>query len=991
MQEDTPVGWKSLLPATACYRGPGRHPIDAYSEFMPPPRFGWWPYGNATPDPQLFAQDDPWGWYVSEYEEANQLQPGLEQVAGPVVGKFCHLLAGDPTRALSRRLLEENAYWSEELHGRAGALPHERCVVLLSLALAQTQDDKGRVRWTLFGVSEQGPARAFWKSFFRAPGVAAQEGDGPGFVCRLLRAVYGEPAETADDLHRAGLRILPQGRPPLGFWEEPLPPWAEPFLLPDAAPVAGVKYLLTFRPFGQLPEPVRRAYLGGELHLLPSPASLVYWGMPHFLRLHQQLPLGIQAPLLLGMTRQHGPHGLRVPQAGLLHEPGPHGVEPHHPELVRNTYKRTHRWDRVLRDQDELALLEREDKLLHVLFSSIPDDLGLYDKPLARNAQLWTPDGELLLDGPSATPEEIKHALRTVTAGGVFGYRFQFPAMRVGLHEVYWHRPLVAYRSADTGKPVVLPDAPLGYLTAYATGTPSGPAAGEAEARQAFRAAFRVPQAALERPVELWPRLHRRPLPVAAVALYSHPGKGPTTARNARKLFDAFHLRGDRPLPRRLARQLVTAPREESLDQWLASLEPAGLATPVGALIEPELAPLPRRKGARVPESLTFASTARRSFEVASWRTIATLAEGRFLNKNNADCVRDPVTQRLLPYHGRHLDALADYLLGYYRKRIASAGMTDTALAGDLPFQWSTDFDFSWMGGWLLNQERPAERNLLVMIPGQDRGRAVIMADHYDTAYMHDRYEKGPGPPGARLAACGADDNHSATTALMLAAPIFLGMSKEGRLGCDVWLIHLTGEEFPADSLGCRRLTQSLVEGDLALHLPEGRTVDLSGVAVQGLYVSDMIAHNNDREHDVFQIAPGTGRASWWLAEQAHLANAVWNESVPVWNQRADRKGRLRARRSPYGAAIPEVAPHLALCGQVRPVTDPRSTLFNTDGQAFSDAGVPVVLFMEDYDIDRCGYHDTQDTMANIDLDYGAALAAIVIESVARAANGVPA
>jgi hypothetical protein len=51
---------------------------------------------------------------------------------------------------------------------------------------------------------------------------------------------------------------------------------------------------------------------------------------------------------------------------------------------------------------------------------------------------------------------------------------------------------------------------------------------------------------------------------------------------------------------------------------------------------------------------------------------------------------------------------------------------------------------------------------------------------------------------------------------------------------------------------------------------------------------------------------------------------------------------------------------------------------------------VPVVLFMEDYDINRAGYHDMHDTMANIDLDYGAALAAIVIESVARAAAGVP-
>jgi hypothetical protein len=42
---------------------------------------------------------------------------------------------------------------------------------------------------------------------------------------------------------------------------------------------------------------------------------------------------------------------------------------------------------------------------------------------------------------------------------------------------------------------------------------------------------------------------------------------------------------------------------------------------------------------------------------------------------------------------------------------------------------------------------------------------------------------------------------------------------------------------------------------------------------------------------------------------------------------------------------------------------------------------------MENYDINRSGYHDTKDNMQNIDLDYGAALAAIAIESVARAAT----
>ena len=72
---------------------------------------------------------------------------------------------------------------------------------------------------------------------------------------------------------------------------------------------------------------------------------------------------------------------------------------------------------------------------------------------------------------------------------------------------------------------------------------------------------------------------------------------------------------------------------------------------------------------------------------------------------------------------------------------------------------------------------------------------------------------------------------------------------------------------------------------------------------------------------------------------------------------------------------MPDVASHLPLHGEVRPPYYRRSALYNTDGQIFSDAGVPVVLFMENYDINRQGYHDTHDTMANIDLDYGAALA----------------
>src|SRR5262249_31233123 len=123
--------------------------------------------------------------------------------------------------------------------------------------------------------------------------------------------------------------------------------------------------------------------------------------------------------------------------------------------------------------------------------------------------------------------------------------------------------------------------------------------------------------------------------------------------------------------------------------------------------------------------------------------------------------------------------------------------------------------------------------------------------------------------------------------------------------------------------------------------------------------------------------------------EQPPSGNERWRESAPAWNRQPDRADRPRGRRSPHGAAIPEVAPFVSLNGQVRLPVDPKSTIFNTDAQVFSDAGVPCVLFMENYDINRTGYHDTHDTMALIDLDYGAAVCAITIESVARATMDV--
>src|SRR5262249_27365493 len=204
------------------------------------------------------------------------------------------------------------------------------------------------------------------------------------------------------------------------------------------------------------------------------------------------------------------------------------------------------------------------------------------------------------------------------------------------------------------------------------------------------------------------------------------------------------------------------------------------------------------------------------------------------------------------------------------------------------------------------------------------------MADHYDTAYMFDRYDKDYGGCGARLAACGADDNYSATASLMLAAPIFLELSRQGKLGCDIWLVHLTGEEFPADCLGARAMAERIVQRTLRLRLPGGKFRDLSKTTVRGLYVSDMIAHNHDLERDIFQISPGNDPGSMWLAYQAHLANETWNESVPLWNKSQKREGLARARRSPFGAAVPETAPFLPVSRHVRLPPDPRTTPYHT-------------------------------------------------------------
>jgi Peptidase family M28 len=952
-------GWEQLLDGSPWFTGESGLPLPAYSEFMPPPRLGRRPYG--TTDRLAVDNHDPVAWPVSEIEEEYELRPGLEHVAQTIVGALVKLSQGEPAYIIAGHQslnLHNNPYWPREL-AEARHLDHERFVVLLPLALSRTQDSKGRVRWTMFGGSEQGPERAFWKGFYSAPGHEWPRRDSRLFILRLLQQAYGEIVEDPARLKHLGFRILPSKEHPA----KALPAWTKPFVCDGRASFQDVRYLLTFRPFSQLPVAVRKRYLSGQLNLLPCPHSLVFWGMRTYRQLKRELPMAMQIPVLRLLERRSATGGLRVPQSGWLHEPRP-DLDPAtiQKELINDTYARTNRFNRVHRHEDALALNPRVDKVTKVLFSTALDVMGLYDKPMARNCQIWTNDFRLLLDGPNANREQLRQAEAALIAGGLFGYRFVFPAMRVGLHEVYWQRPLVAF-SVSEGKAEVLYDAPLGYFTAYRTDSVD-----------------------LDQPIELWPRLLRREVYLSALHAFESKADDykHQTAFNILSLLDSHQLSG-RPLRRSLARHLLRIGRRETLEDWLDSLPSRATVPLEGKRVQAEVQALLEPSDPPLPEPITYAQTATRSFEEVWWNDIVTLSHGLYINKDTADIVLDPATEARLVHHYRDLEPLGDYLIERHRRAITEAGMEGRAVCGDLPFQWQTDFDFPAYGGWRGSQENKGhERDILVIIPGKNRQEAVVMADHYDTAFMEDLFKKADG---ARLAAAGADDNHSATATLLQAAPVLLKLAKEGRLERDVWLLHLTGEEFPADCLGARHFSQILVEGGLKLRLDGETRLDLSATRVLGLFLMDMIAHNREDSPDIFQISPGESAEAFSLAEQAHVANMIWNAQVPQWNERPDWRGKGRGRHTADGITVPAITRHPMLHGEVRTIDDPQSSLYNTDGQIFSDVGVPVILCMENYDINRAGYHDSGDTLENIDLDYGSAVAAIAIETVARLAS----
>ena len=961
-------GWMKLKEGFPWFRGEDNYTIRAYSEFMPPVKTGLNP---CTGDlyPWIFSGDDPEGWRVMEIEEEYQLRPGLRNIGEQIMKHILELGKGTLPHSLAGhngRNLANNDYWPEELASHAGKLQNERYIFLSPVSLSKTKDDKGRVRWTFFGASEQGPEHGFWQSFFKSESEERPEKIFADLFNEILNKGYGE------SLNPTTFRYLPTGDScPLYYWR-PIrqPSWIEKYRISDEAAFDDVKFLLTFRPFAHLPEVVRKNYFSGKLFLLPFPGSLIPWGNPEYIRLSKKLYTAIQFPMLRLVHRNEGAHGIRVPQSGWLFQPGI-GREKADifEELIVNNYIRSSRWDRQKRYEDGLLKDSKIDPVLQTLLSTSLEAMNLYNKPMARNSQLLNEHFDLLLDGPRAGKKEIGEAALILMNGGLFRYRFYFPPMQAGPHELFWHRPLIAYLPMGSSSPEIITDRLTGFLTACHTEHPDP-----------------------TNPIRFWPRILRREPQSSVFNIFDteHDHYLHQTSMNLASILDAWEIFNEKPISHHFARSLIRIPKKVSLEDWLKSLPSLSKDPVTAAKIEAAVRNMISSEDhiPDLPNFKTFSFTAHREYEESYWKEILDLAHGKYINKDNADVVQDDPTLNHVVHKKRDLDRLGDFLLNRHRESIRTAGMEKTAEAGELPFKWETDFEFSSYGGWVANQKGSGyERDLIVIIPGKNRKEAVIMADHYDTAYMEDVFDKENGGNGARLSAAGADDNHSATATLLMAAPIYLQMAKEGKLERDIWLVHLTGEEFPSDCMGARNFCQHYVQKTLKMRREDGSFLDLSGVEVKGVYVMDMIAHNRDNARDIFQISPGKNEQSLHLAREAHLANMQWNKLTERLNEKPERKSCKEGKRTTDGKTIPAMARHLKVDGEVRTWDDPHSTLYNTDGLIFSDSGIPVVLFMENYDIHRTGYHDTHDTMENIDLDYGSAVSAIAIESVARVAT----
>ena len=234
---------------------------------------------------------------------------------------------------------------------------------------------------------------------------------------------------------------------------------------------------------------------------------------------------------------------------------------------------------------------------------------------------------------------------------------------------------------------------------------------------------------------------------------------------------------------------------------------------------------------------------------------------------------------------------------------------------------------FTWRG--------IAQSNLIAILPGAEPGPPVVMADHIDAACEEDTFEQ----TRRRVTTHGADDNATATAALLAAAAVL----RDARPKHDIWLVHLTGEEFPSDDLGARHFLSELLRARRD---------------IRAVVITDFIGWHYPGKPR-FQVSPTSLPGSERMAALALDA----------------------ARR---------LAPDLTALYAARDQL--RNSVFNTDLVMFELYGIPGILFNEDMDYSdpQSGSphnHKSTDVVANTDLPFAFAVARVAIETTLRLAN----
>ena len=235
--------------------------------------------------------------------------------------------------------------------------------------------------------------------------------------------------------------------------------------------------------------------------------------------------------------------------------------------------------------------------------------------------------------------------------------------------------------------------------------------------------------------------------------------------------------------------------------------------------------------------------------------------------------------------------------------------------------------------------------NLIAILPGEDAALPpILFMDHYDTAYDEDVFAINQ----TRVSAPGADDNGSAVATLLRAAALLI-LQQRNRT---IWLVHITGEEYPSDDLGVRHLLNGL----LAASTP-----------IYGVILMDMIAWRSGDEDTIFQVNAAPDETSRFFAKVAL-------ESILTLK-------RLGALPVPLEAVY-------------RSRLDPYSYLFNTDGDTIANLGFPVILLNEHINwyenFNRDCYHTSCDVFAQISVPYAASTVHSAIETLARLAGTTP-